>query len=104
MKILWKLMTNEAQKIEQKTIDKRPHTEYHYGMTNTKHVCESPDSCNFTEDFGLCAICENRLVESIQRSIDNMGTPDRLCCGVCGVWYDGCKDFLDHPCVKNANS
>jgi hypothetical protein len=33
-------------------------------------------------------ICEECLVNAHEKSIENMGKPERYLCGHCGVWFD----------------
>lgn len=67
--------------------------------------CKNVPICSeqYSYLFNYCKICQEEIEDAAIRSAQNMGTPERAMCGQCGTWYEW-SDFLEHPCVKNANT
>jgi len=70
--------------------------------------CKNVPICSeqYSYLFNYCQICrpEIDIEDAAIRSALNMGVPDWFQCGECGERYDTTALFLEHPCVKNANT
>jgi predicted amidophosphoribosyltransferase len=69
-------------------------------------ACEMLFPCKMDptyNNFGLCDSCMESIEAIALRNAANMGPAESFGCYECGLLYER-DEYLQHPCVKNAQT